>query len=218
MHVVVHPIKNVVVKINQADPPPSHHHYNLTKTTINQNKSHDVLLPRFRYVYVYIYIYIYIASNLRSTRKVPFLQSPPGLSMNPYRQQRALGCISVFIASAIWLPEMASLSISAVCEEETNTRQGGEGGRERGKLASQKGYSPRLIRHRAGWVTKVFTFPRLKRTGVSSRPVACPLRSLGNPWLSWSNCGLACKGHRCGYMCIYIYIYMYGWLSVRSFP
>lgn len=143
---------------------------------------------------MYVYIYIY----LRSTRKVPFLQSPPGLSMNLYRQQRAR-CISVFIASAIWLSEMASLSISAVCEEETNTRQRGMG-----RGASQKGYSPRLIRHRAGWVTKVFTFPRLKGTGISSRPVACPLRSLGNPWLSWSNCGLACKGHRCEYMYIYV--------------
>lgn len=95
----------------------------------------------------------------------------------------------------------------AVCEE-TNTRSRR---RNRGKRSrdSQKGYSPGLIRHRAGRVTKVFTFPRFKGTGISRRPMACPsgrwvIPDYRDRIAAWPAKDTAA--------------YIYGLLSIHSFP
>lgn len=95
------------------------------------------------------------------------------LSMNPYQRHG----ISVFIGNAIWPPQTVSCRLwrGYACET-----QGGIG-----KKVIRQGWS---VIGLDGWRRFLRFRVSTKRGGKLSRPLGP--RSVGNPWLSWSNCGL----------------------------
>lgn len=95
------------------------------------------------------------------------------LSMNPYQRHG----ISVFIGNAIWPPQTVSCRLwrGYACET-----QGGVG-----KKVIRQGWS---VIGLDGWRRFLRFRVSRERGGKLSRPLGP--RSVGNPWLSWSNCGL----------------------------